>query len=63
MLKCLKCRGRMFIDRLYTSLDHIETFCIVCGSRKFYHPPRDSKEGQWILQLEISRANSTIMSL
>jgi predicted nucleic-acid-binding Zn-ribbon protein len=63
MLKCFKCDGRMFVDRQYTTVDHVETFCIKCGSRKFFHPPSATSEGIWILQKERSRAKSTITPL
>lgn len=63
MLKCTKCNGRIFVDRRYSSYDHLETFCILCGDRKFYHPPQDSNEGKWILQREILLAKNTIASL
>jgi predicted nucleic-acid-binding Zn-ribbon protein len=63
MLKCTKCEGRMFVDRQYTTVDHLETFCIKCGSRNFFHPPSESSEGKWILQKEKSRAKSTITPL
>ncbi len=53
----------MFVDRQYSSQIHIETYCICCGSRKFFHPPSDSKEGRWILNQENLRAKTTIVSL
>ena len=60
---CKRCKGKVFLDRQYTSIEHIETFCILCGDRKFYHPPRDSMEGRWLLLREKSRAKSTTTSL
>lgn len=63
MLYCRKCNGRMFMDRQYSTTMHLETYCIRCGSRKFYHPPSDSLEGLWILDLENLRAKTTITSL
>jgi hypothetical protein len=63
MLKCSKCHGRVFVDRQYTSTDHIETSCLTCGNRKFYHPVGATKEGQWILQKERFRAKHTITNL
>ena len=63
MLKCTKCGGRVFVDRQYTTVDHLETACILCGERKFYHPPSSTKEGQWILQKEKFRAKLTITNL
>jgi hypothetical protein len=63
MLKCDKCHKRMFLDRQYTKADHLETFCLTCGSRKFFHPPTDSNEGQWLLKKEALRAKVTITPL
>lgn len=63
MVKCFKCNGRMFVDRQYTSSNHIEIFCISCGDRKFFHPPHETSEGRWILQKEISLAKNTIVNL
>lgn len=63
MIKCKKCKGRMFVDRQYSSIDHLEIFCILCGSRRFYRPPADSEEGRWLLIREKLRAKTTIASL
>ena len=63
MIFCKKCSGRMFVDRQYTNSDHIETYCIRCGNRKFFHPPSQSQEGRWLLLKEKSRAKSTIANL
>jgi predicted nucleic acid-binding Zn-ribbon protein len=63
MINCTKCVGKMFVDRQYSSVMHLETYCIRCGNRKFYHPPSDTTEGQWILNQEKLRAKTTIASL
>jgi hypothetical protein len=63
MLKCKRCSGRVFVDRQYSNLDHIETSCITCGNRTFYHPPSATKEGAWILQRERYKAKHTITNL
>lgn len=63
MLKCKKCNGRVFIDRQYTAINHIEIFCVSCGDRQFYHPPENSKEGKWLLQKEKLRAKATMTNL
>lgn len=62
-MKCLKCNGKVLVDRQYSTKEHLEVYCIVCGKRKFYHPPDGSKEGSWILQQEILRAKTTISHL
>lgn len=57
MLKCKRCKGRVFVDRVFTSHDHLETFCIRCGERKIYHPPsKFSNEIQLIHQNELKAA-------
>lgn len=64
MIKCKKCCGRMFVDRVYNSMNHIEIFCINCGTRKFYHNSfKDDKDALWILAMEIKRAKQTISKL
>ena len=63
MIKCFKCNGRMFIDRQYTTIDHLEIYCISCGSRRFFHPPSESAEGSWLLKKELLKAKATISHL
>lgn len=63
MIKCEKCHKRMFIDRQYSSTSYLETYCIYCGTRKFFNPPQDSEEGRWLLQKEVLRAKNTISPL
>jgi 5-methylcytosine-specific restriction endonuclease McrA len=63
MIFCKRCNGRMFVDRQYSNVNHLETFCMLCGSRNFFHPPSESERGRWLLQKEKSRASSTITTL
>ncbi len=63
MIRCKKCLRKMIIDRVYNSVSHMEIYCIICGSRRFFHPPSDSKEGKWLLEKEIERAKSTMTLL
>lgn len=63
MLRCVKCRGRMFIDRTFSSMMHLETYCLSCGFRKFLNPPESSEEGRWLLKKEQLRAKATISPL
>jgi hypothetical protein len=53
----------MFVDRQYTSVQHVETYCIDCGTRKFFHPPSESSEGRWLLATEMARAKYTIAKI
>jgi len=63
MIKCKKCSRYMMIDRVYTSLSHIEIYCFICGSRRFFHPPLESGEGTWLLKKELERAKTTTSPL
>lgn len=63
MLKCERCNGKIFVDRQYTTIEHVEIYCIMCGFRYFYHPPSSTSEGQWIIQQEKLRAKHTITPL
>jgi predicted nucleic-acid-binding Zn-ribbon protein len=63
MIKCSKCKSRMFLDRQYSRPEYLEVFCLTCGNRKFYNPPSASSEGTWLLQKEILKAKSTISHL
>ena len=49
----------MFVDRVYTAHNHVETFCIKCGNRKFYHNSQ-SKEALWLMETEKTRIKALI---
>ena len=53
----------MFLDRQYTTVGHLETYCMSCGNRNFFNPPTSSAEGSWLLKREVSRAKATMSSL
>ena len=63
MLRCTKCFQKMLVDRVYNSVSHLEIYCLICGSRKFFHPPSDSEEGRWLLKKEIEQAKNTMSPL
>ena len=46
-----------------TEINNLELYCILCGSRKFFHPPSNSQEGQWLLKKEQLRAKNTMSRL
>jgi DNA-directed RNA polymerase subunit M/transcription elongation factor TFIIS len=53
MIKCTKCGGKMFVDRVFTSHDHLELYCLKCGKRDMYHNPQKyGKKIQWIIEKE-----------
>jgi hypothetical protein len=43
----------MFVDRVFSSHDHLELYCLKCGKRDMYHNPQKyGKQIQWIMQKE-----------
>lgn len=62
MINCSKCNGKMFVDRVFSSYDHLELYCFTCGKRDMYHTPQKyGKKIQWIMQQEkqIAKKNGT----
>ncbi len=53
----------MFLDRQHSTVGHLETYCMSCGSRNFFNPPGSSAEGSWLLKKEVLRAKVTMSSL
>jgi len=62
-MRCVKCNGKIFIDRQYSTKEHLEVYCIICGKRKFYHPPDSTQEGTWLIKREVLRAKITMSPL
>jgi len=59
MIKCRKCSGRMLVDRVFLSHDHLELYCFSCGRREIYpHPDRHGKKIKWIMNQERMRARA-----
>ena len=50
-MKCKRCSGRVFIDRVFTSETRSELFCLMCGKRWMV---RNDKNGfaQWLYKRE-----------
>ena len=54
----------LLYDRMFNAQNHMETFCILCGTRKFYHNfGSEDREAQWLLKMEQMRAGISISSL
>ena len=51
MMKCMKCGGRVFIDRVFSQKLHIELFCIMCGKRWMLNKETNSL-GRWLSKKE-----------
>lgn len=57
-MKCRKCSGRVFVDRIFTENKNYETFCIICGDRRFIS--KGSELGRWLHKMESARENAAI---
>ena len=59
-LRCTKCSGRMLVDRVFLSYDHLEIYCLMCGKREMYnHPNNHGDVARWIMKVEKARAKIT----
>lgn len=55
-MKCRKCRGRVFLDRVFSDNKNYETFCVICGDRRFIG--KDTELGQWLEKMERARMSA-----
>jgi hypothetical protein len=53
-MKCSKCNGRVFVDRVFSQKLHVELFCIMCGKRWMLNKDT-SALGRWLEQTEINQ--------
>jgi NAD-dependent SIR2 family protein deacetylase len=59
---CSKCKGRVFIDRVFSQMMHTELYCIMCGKRWMINKEM-SAFGKWLDQREEAyRKNLSISS-
>ena len=54
MMKCSKCQGRVFVDRVFSQKLHVELFCMMCGKRWMINKDT-SALGKWIEKRENSQ--------
>lgn len=47
MMWCKSCKGRVFIDRVFSQKQHIELFCIMCGKRWMLNK-ETHRFGKWL---------------
>jgi hypothetical protein len=57
MMKCDRCSGRVFIDRVFSQKLHIELFCILCG-RRWMINRETNRFGRWLSQREENHKRS-----
>lgn len=62
MMKCQKCSGRVFVDRVFSQKLHTELFCLLCGKRWMVNK-ETSAFGKWLEKTDTDYAkNSSISS-
>jgi hypothetical protein len=61
MMKCNKCQGRVFVDRVFSQKLHVELFCIMCGKRWMVNKDT-SALGRWLENLEIRQQKTLSIS-
>lgn len=55
-MKCKKCSGRVFLDRVFSDNKNFETSCIICGDRRFIG--KETELGVWLTKMETIRQNA-----
>ena len=61
MMKCVRCQGRVFVDRVFSQKLHVELFCIMCGKRWMINKDT-SVLGKWLEQVEKNKLRSLAIS-
>jgi hypothetical protein len=61
MMKCVRCQGRVFVDRVFSQKLHVELFCIMCGKRWMINKDT-SALGKWLEQVEKNKLRSLAIS-
>ena len=51
MMICKNCKGRIFVDRVFSQKLHIELYCLMCG-RRWMINKETSAFGRWLDQKE-----------
>lgn len=49
-MTCRRCGGRTFLDRIFSDNKNYETYCLLCGDRRFIQ--KSSEFGQWLVAME-----------
>lgn len=61
MMKCGKCKGRVFIDRVFSQKLHVELFCMMCGKRWMINKDT-SALGKWLEKSEKTKEKDLAIS-
>lgn len=58
---CHKCKGRVFVDRLYSEKKHVELVCLGCG-RRWMLDKEKNRFAAWLLKVEEAHAHATVLT-
>jgi hypothetical protein len=61
MMKCGKCKGRVFVDRVFSQKLHVELFCMMCGKRWMINKDT-SALGKWLEKAEKTKEKDLAIS-
>jgi len=60
-MKCGKCKGRVFVDRVFSQKLHVELFCMMCGKRWMINKDT-SALGKWLEKSEKTKEKDLAIS-
>jgi hypothetical protein len=60
-MKCMKCEGRVFVDRVFSQKLHTELFCILCG-RRWMINKETNIFGRWLEKQDREQARKLSIS-
>lgn len=60
-MRCQKCQGRVFVDRVFSQKLHMELFCIMCGKRWMVNKDTNAF-GRWLEQKDREYAKDLSIS-
>jgi hypothetical protein len=60
-MTCTRCKGRVFVDRVFSQKLHMELFCILCGKR-WMISKESSAFGKWLEQHDRGYRKSSSIS-
>lgn len=60
-MRCKKCDGRVFIDRVFSQKLHMELFCVMCGKRWMINKETNAL-AKWLDDKELQHRKSFSIS-
>ena len=61
MMTCIRCGGRVFIDRVFSQKLHMELFCILCGKRWMINK-ETNRLAKWLENKEAEHLKGFVIS-